>query len=476
MTEAGERAFWVLDSWALFFSSFISSTIVIITMSEITLWSLVFIFVPLMAHFILGKKEGKIQYDMQQESVPANRRMDYVNRVVYFRKYAGELRLTNVYQVLKSMFKSAADETVEVANTYAKKRLWIGFSKNWLVFVLGFEGMWICAAILAVLGYVSVSQLIVLLNAIVSVSWMIKDFAGSITSIQTNAFFIENLKTFLDYVPRIDESKSGLQPPESVDTIEFQNVSFRYPGQETDALQKINYTFQRGVRHALVGINGSGKSTLIKLLLRFYDPTEGVILLNGVDIREYDIKKYRQSVGAAFQDFALFSASVLENVLLKEVTSEEERRNAIQALKDSGAWEKISSLPEQENTSLTKEFDNSGVELSGGERQKLAIARAFVKRNAVVILDEPSSALDPIAEYQMFETITDLCKEEEKLSIIVSHRLSSAAICEQILVLENGVLKETGTHEALLKANGTYAYMFRKQAENYQVKVGDFDE
>ena len=476
MTEAGERAFGVLDSWALFVSSFISSMVVIITMSEITLWSLVFIFVPLMAHFILGKKEGKIQYDMQQESVPANRRMDYVNRVVYFRKYAGELRLTNVYQVLKSMFKSAADETVEVANTYAKKRLWIGFSKNWLVFVLGFEGMWICAAILAVLGYVSVSQLIVLLNAIVSVSWMIKDFAGSITSIQTNAFFIENLKTFLDYVPRIDERKGGLEPPESVHTIEFQNVSFRYPGQETDALQKINYTFQRGVRHALVGINGSGKSTLIKLLLRFYDPTEGVILLNGVDIREYDIKKYRQSVGAAFQDFALFSASVLENILLKEVTSEEERKNAIQALKDSGAWEKISSLPEQENTPLTKEFDNSGVELSGGERQKLAIARAFAKRNAVVILDEPSSALDPIAEYQMFETITDLCKEEEKLSIIVSHRLSSAAICEQILVLENGILKETGTHEALLKANGTYAYMFRKQAENYQVKVGDFDE
>ena len=241
-------------------------------------------------------------------------------------------------------------------------------------------------------------------------------------------------------------------------------------------MQKINYTFQRGVRHALVGINGSGKSTLIKLLLRFYDPTEGVILLNGVDIREYDIKKYRQSVGAAFQDFALFSASVLENVLLKEVTAEEERKNAIQALKDSGAWEKISSLPDQENTPLTKEFDNSGVELSGGERQKLAIARAFAKRNAVVILDEPSSALDPIAEYQMFETITDLCKEEENLSIIVSHRLSSAAICEQILVLENGVLKETGTHEALLKANGTYAYMFRKQAENYQVKVGDFDE
>lgn len=476
MTEAGERAFWVLDSWALLASSGVASFVVIMTMSEITLWSLVFIFVPLMAHFILGKKEGKIQYDMQQESVPANRRMDYVNRVVYFRKYAGELRLTKVYQVLKSMFKSAADETVEVANTYAKKRLWIGFSKNWLVFVLGFEGMWICAAILAVLGHVTVSQLFVLLNAIVSVSWMIKDFAESITSIQTNAFFIENLKTFLDYVPRIDETKGGLEPPKSVDTIEFQNVSFRYPGQETDALQKINYTFQRGVRHALVGINGSGKSTLIKLLLRFYDPTEGVILLNGVDIREYDIKKYRQSVGAAFQDFALFSASVLENVLLKEVTSEEERKNAIQALKDSGAWEKISSLPEQENTTLTKEFDNSGVELSGGERQKLAIARAFAKRNAVVILDEPSSALDPIAEYQMFETITDLCKEEEKLSIIVSHRLSSAAICEQILVLENGVLKETGTHEALLKANGTYAYMFRKQAENYQVKVGDFDE
>ena len=333
--------------------------------------------------------------------------------------------------------------------------------------------MWLFAAALALSGRITAGKLVVLLNAIVSVSWMLNDFEQGVTNIFTNAYFIDNLRSFFNYEPTIDESAGGIAPPQTVETIEFKNVSFRYPEQERYALKDINLTMRRGVRHALVGINGSGKSTLLKLILRFYDPTEGQILLNGVDIKEYDIKQYRALIGAAFQDFAIFAATVVENVLMREATSDADRAIAVAALRDSDGYDKVASLPQKEDTLLTKEFDNDGVELSGGERQKLAIARAFAKDAPVVILDEPSSALDPIAEYKMFETIVALCDTKDKLSVIVSHRLSSAAVCEQIFVFENGALIEEGSHPTLLATGGVYADMFRKQARNYQVEGGE---
>lgn len=471
--ESSERTKSVLDNCAKVISAFLSSVFVIWTMCSITPWALVFVALPLVGNLYVGKKLGKVTYDMEQENIPAKRRMDYVNRVVYFRKYSGELRLTNVFCILQNIYTTAMQETIAVARKYAFKRSSFSVIKSMLMFVLGFEGMWLCAAVLAIIEKISLSELAVLVNAIVSVSWMLNDFENAFTQIFSNAFFIENLQQFFEYVPKIDESAGGSVPPERVDTIEFQNVSFRYPGQEGYALQNINLTFQRGVRHALVGINGSGKSTLIKLILRFYDPTEGVILLNGVNIREYDIKQYRRKIGVAFQDFALFAATVLENVLLRETENRADKEAAVTALKNSDVYDKIQTLKYKEDTLLTREFDNEGVELSGGERQKIAIARAFAGQAPVVILDEPSSALDPIAEYKMFETITELCKGDSKLSIIVSHRLSSAAVCEKIFVFERGRLLEQGSHAELLAADGTYAYMFRKQARNYQAEEGE---
>lgn len=473
--ESSERTKSVLDNCAKVAASFLSSVFVIWTMCSITPWALVFVALPLAGNLYVGKKLGKVGYDIEQESVPAKRRMDYVNRVVYFRKYSGELRLTNVFCILHNIYTTAMEESIAVARKFAFKRAGLSSTKSILMFVLGFEGMWVCAAVLGITGKISLSELVVLVNAIVSVSWMLNDFENAFTQIFTNAFFIENLRQFFDYVPKIDESAGGKVPPKQVDTIEFQNVSFRYPGQEGYALQNINLTFRRGVRHALVGINGSGKSTLIKLILRFYDPTEGAILLNGVDIREYDIKQYRRQIGAAFQDFALFAATVLENVLLRETEDIADREAAVTALKNSDVYDKIQTLKYREDTLLTREFDNEGVELSGGERQKIAIARAFAGQAPVVILDEPSSALDPIAEYKMFETITELCKGDNKLSIIVSHRLSSAAVCEKIFVFEKGKLLEQGSHKELMTADGTYAYMFRKQARNYQAEEGEND-
>ncbi len=472
-TEASSRATAVLDACSLTVSSLVSSVFIIITMCRITPWALLFITLPLFGNLYFGKKLGKETYQKDQEQTPSVRRHEYVNRVMYFRQYAGEVRLTGVFDVLRNIYTIAAKETVDISIKHAKKLSFYSITKSTLMFVFGFEGMWVFAAALAINGQISVGELVVLLNAIVSVSWMINDLQQGITDTMTNTFFIDNLRTFFAYQPKIDESAGGDTPPQTVDTIEFRHVSFRYPTQKKDALHDVTLTFRRGVRHALVGINGSGKSTLLKLILRFYDPTEGEILLNGVDIRTYDIKQYRALIGAAFQDFAIFAATVTENVLLHEIHNENEHTRAVNALRDSDAYGKISTLPQQENTLLTKEFDNDGVELSGGERQKLAIARAFAKDSPIVILDEPSSALDPVAEYKMFKTIIALCDTQKKLSIIVSHRLSSAAVCEQIFVFDSGKLVEQGTHATLLANGDLYADMFRKQARNYLVEGGE---
>lgn len=475
-TEASDRAANVLNTCARAVSACLSSVYVIVTMVRITPWAIICILLPLVGNLLFGKKLSKVMYDIDQETVPARRRMDYVNRIVYFKKYAGELRMTNVFGVLRNMYKTAVDEAADVECGHAFKRTVLACCKYMLMFVLGMQGMWAVAAILALSGEISVGDLAVLLTSIVSVAWMMNNFESAISETITNSLFIENLKHFFNYKPKINESAGGEVPPKTVETIEFRNVSFRYEGQSEYALKNINLVFKRGARHALVGINGSGKSTLIKLMLRFYDPEEGEILLNGIDIREFDIKLYRKAIGVAFQDFALFAATVLENVLLRNPCGGEDREVAVKALKDSDVYDKIETLKYREDTILTKEFDNEGALLSGGEKQKIAIARAFAKQSPIVILDEPSSALDPIAEYKMFETITKLCEGEDKLSVIVSHRLSSAAMCDKIFVFENGELLEQGSHSELLDVKGAYFDMFTKQARNYQVEGGvDFE-
>lgn len=462
-----------LNHFSVFFASLFAAIYVIIVMVRITPWALLFIAFPMVGNIVFGKKIGKINYDINQENTSANRKADYVNRVAFLRNYAGELRVTNIFSVLKNAFINAVDESVVNDRKHATKRFCFDMLRSVSQFVIGYEGMWLCAAILAINGTINLSQLVVLLNSIGAVSWMLRNFESSLTGLYTDSLFIENLKTFLNFEPKIDESKEGLTPPKKIETIELKNVSFKYDEKKDYVIKNVSFTLRTGVRHAFVGVNGSGKSTLIKLLLRFYDPQEGQILLNGVDIKKFDIKKYRELIGAAFQDFAIFSATVAENVMLKPIYNDDEKTIAVQALKDSDAYKKIESLANKEDSILTREFDDNGIELSGGERQKIAIARAFAKNSPVVILDEPSSALDPIAEHQMFETILRLCKQDKKLSVIVSHRMSSAAVCEKIFVFENGSLVEEGSHKELLQNNGVYALLFNKQAKNYQTEVYD---
>jgi ATP-binding cassette, subfamily B, bacterial len=474
-TEAYERAISVLKTCSTLISALLSSTYVIYTMCSITLFSIPFIIFPLIGNLYFGKKRSKILFEYDKTCVPFKRRQAYVNRVIYLRKYTGEVRLTNVFDILKEVYNVAIDGIILSAKKIAKKRFITTASQEMLIFPLAFQGMWFISALLAVKTHsISLGDFIVLSSAIVSITWMVRNFTDSLIQAFSDGNYIENLKHFLEYKPRIDENQEGIIPDDNVTEIEFRNVSFKYEGQKNYALENINLKMRSGTKNALVGMNGSGKSTFIKLLMRLYDPINGEILLNGINIKEYNIRAYRNLFGVAFQDFALFSETILENVLMKEIDNVDERNIGIEALKDSGIYDKVQTLKKQENTILTREFDNDGVELSGGEKQKIAIARAFAKNSPIVILDEPSSALDPIAEYNMYEAMNKLCDKEkdEKISIIVSHRLSSAAMSDIIYMFEKGCLVECDSHQNLMDKCGTYASMFKRQAENYLQPVG----
>ena len=257
------------------------------------------------------------------------------------------------------------------------------------------------------------------------------------------ALYFQNLREFFDYQPQV---VSGPLPVPPLETLEFCHVDFTYPG-----------------------TNGAGKSTLVKLLLRFYDPTAGQILYNGKPLPEYDLEQLRAAFGTVFQDYKNFALSVNENVIGHACTPAE-KALAEQALRHSGVWDKIASLPRGADTVLTREFDKAGTGLSGGENQKVSTARLFARDFQIAVLDEPSSALDPVAEYKMYENLLQVT--ENKTVIFISHRLSSAVLSDRILVLADGQVRESGSHRQLMEQNGLYADMFRLQASGYKQKGG----
>ncbi|MBQ9860046.1 MAG: ABC transporter ATP-binding protein [Clostridia bacterium] len=304
-------------------------------------------------------------------------------------------------------------------------------------------------------------------GALTSISTMVGAVVTHISSVYEGSLFIDNLLVFM-------REKAGIKPllptPAPLKrhvghTIELRDVSFRYPGTERDVLRHINATIHPGDTVVMVGLNGAGKTTLIKLLTRLYDPTEGVILLDGRDIREYDVGELYKMYGIIFQDFGKYAVNVKENIAFGQVDKgivEEEIRQAATA---SNADDYIANLPRQYDTPLMRYFEDDGIELSIGQWQKLAIARAFYSDSDILILDEPTASLDAIAEQEVFSQFDRLRKD--KTTIFVSHRLSSATVATQILVLSQGELIENGTHEQLMAQKGEYYRLFSTQAKRY---------
>ena len=428
--------------------------------------SFVFIAVSFVASLWSGKALNKLDFRIRKEKNPLERKLGYVNRVFYLNDYAKEIRLNKELpgELLKD-FDETNDKLLAIDKRNAGKRFGLLILKDYicsgfLIDVVYMIYLVLCAAVFHTISYSNVAVMRGTANRMKN---RMRQFSFVFPGMHEISLYVEKMQRFLEIEPKI-VSVEGKHLPETVSGIELRNVSFAYNEEDGYILHNINMKIEPYSKIAIVGFNGAGKTTLIKLIMRLYDPNEGEILLNGVNIKEYDLDEYRTKIGTVFQDFKIFAATVKENVVL-DLADDADEQKVETAIEKSGFSERLGTLANGLETPLTTEFEEQGVNLSGGEGQKLAVARAFYKEANLIILDEPSSALDPISEYHLNQSM--LTAAQHKSVVFISHRLSTTRIADRIYMLENGRIIEEGSHNELLERKGKYAQMWKAQAGQY---------
>lgn len=394
---------------------------------------------------------------------PLNRKTQYINRVFRLQDYAKEMRVTRVSKNLLHELDGNTEKIKEVERKFGQRRFMISAAQNTVSVVGTGAPLLLILYKVMITGTVGLGGFAVAMNGIWTMSWLIGDLINRIMKYHEHGIFVEKIRCFMECEPQIQSGEQSVPPMESMT---LRGLTFSYPGKGSGhALEDVNLDIRCGEKIAIVGYNGAGKTTLTKLLMRLYDPDSGEILYNGKNIKEYRLDELRNRVAAVFQDYRIFAASLAENVAGGPYTDDMQEK-VLGALEKSTFGDKLQKLPDGIDTPLTREFDNSGTQLSGGEQQKVAIARAFFKDADLIILDEPSSALDPDAEYALNQAIASYANQ--KTVIFISHRLSTTRHADRIYMFEEGKIIESGSHEELMALDGKYAYMFNLQAEKYQ--------
>ncbi len=466
--ETDERAFSVLQSLADVVSTIISLVLGISLIVSVHWVFLLFSLIPLAAAPIKAKVQKKM-FHRDNKIHELDRKKGYPQRVFYVADYAKELRLTNIGSYLLKYLRETSALCREIHKKDGRIISLFAILSMFLVDILSIALATVYAAyrtlVSRLMGY---GDCLSVLNVSSQISDILVNSAEYFGSVYSNALFIDNLRKFLEYEPKMVDGDKELP---SVGDIEFKNVSFRYPGADKNVLNDVSMSFGRNEKVAIVGTNGAGKSTIVKLLLRLYD-CEGSITYGDVDIKDLKMDDYRGVFSSVMQDYHMFALTASENVMLRRVT-DEDNDAVVNALKKAGVYEKIEKGGGIDSI-MTKEFDEDGIMLSGGQMQKLSISHVYSKKNKFVILDEPSSALDPIAEYKMYETMLDACRDCGM--IFISHRLSSATLADKVYLIENGRVIEHGSHHELMALGGKYADMFNRQAESYKRTEGEVTE
>ena len=408
----------------------------------------------------------KRNFNYKRRRSKDRREMNYYSDVLVNKDIVKEVRIFGLTDFFADKFKKVFGEYFKGLRTLIlSESLWqIALGIVSVIVNLFFCGI---VALRVLSGEIMLGDYTLYTGAIMSIATCIATLISTSAGVYEGTLFIDNLMYFMNKSPGIVPTVTpGAKVKRNAPhTIEFKNVSFHYPGSERCVLQNINITFSPGQTTVLVGLNGAGKTTLIKLLTRLYDPTDGVILLDGRDIREYDLESLYGMFGIIFQDFGRYAVTVGENISFGDLSLTPSHDSLMEAARQSNADGFIEKLPQGIDTPLTRQFERTGSELSGGQWQKLAIARAFYSRSDILVLDEPTASLDPLAEQEIFNEFDRL--RSGKMSIFVSHRLSSATTAGQICVLEGGRVAEKGTHKELMEQKGKYYNLFSVQAKRY---------
>lgn len=388
-------------------------------------------------------------------------------------KYAKDIRLFKMQDFIEQTWKDI--NTVYYAACKKNHRKWVMCEAK-MSFLRLFQNLLLYVVLIYMVlnKGMSISDFVLYIGLVASFSTAMTDMFCNMVWMNMNRMELDDFRTFMDW----NEDKPDIEKGQGVSKniglkqfeFKFENVSFKYPGHEKYVLKNINLTIEAGSKLAVVGINGAGKTTLTKLLMRLYEPTEGRILLNGVDVKKYDRDTYFKIFAPVFQNIEIFAFPVWQNISMKP-ENETDKNRTMEALERSGLDEKINKYENKIDTMLLRIFDPNGVDLSGGERQRLAMARALYQNREVLVLDEPTAALDALAEDRMYQEFNQMVKG--KTAIFISHRLSSTRFCDKIVMFEDGRIIEEGTHEQLIKANGKYRNMFQVQAQYYKDKEGE---
>ena len=463
--ESDGRTVEIMENFSIFINRIVSSAVILGVLASMDMLVAVVLLVSVSLGIVINNKLNKIHYDKNLEMNPINRKLGYISRVFYLQDYAKELRQGEIAKHLMNDYNATTEEKRDCIRKYTGKIFGFSVAYSMITEVVSSAG---------ITGYLILRYLIdptlslgdfsASIMASFKLFWTIEDIGRFFNKFNEHSLYIEKVKRFVEYEPKIKGEKTEVPAFESL-TIKGLDFAYPFTKDGKKVLEGLNFEIKKGEKIALVGYNGAGKTTLIKLLMRLYDTTDGEILYNGQNITEFDPEKYREHIGAVFQDYKVFAATVAENVMGDEYTEADEDA-VMSALRAASFEEKLAKLPNGIHSQLTTEFSKDGVGLSGGESQKIAIARVFARPFELIIMDEPSSALDPIAEYELNQSI--LKNAQGRTVVFISHRLSTTRMADKIYMFDNGRIIESGSHDELMCQNGKYAEMYRVQAKKYK--------